>query len=96
MTITQRKNPTEASIETEVTERSLKTVFLDPLNKDAISAFSFVALSLLFIPMGLYVVGNQLNWSLEIWGVCSVIILNILMGCYSYYVYVEEKSFKIT
>ena len=81
----QREAKTEKTV-------SIKKIIQDPVNKDAVREFALISSSLILAPAILYSGRFIFNWSLEIWGVASVVVINILIAYYAYSAWVEDQK----
>lgn len=61
-----------------------------PDNREAVSKFGVISGLLLIAPLVLYFCVSHFEWSIEAWGFISVVVMNLIMGCYAYLVFLEE------
>jgi len=89
----KQRKPRRKLIPTEVPgNASFKDVVLAPQNRSAVNAFTLVSACLVLAPGLLFSLGSRYAWSVEVWGVCSVVVMNIIIGFYVYYVLMEERN----
>ena len=75
---------------------SLKQIASLSVNRPAMHAFGIVSASIALLPLILFVIGRRFEFTPETWGVVSVAMINLTIGAYAYYVYLEEKSLGLT
>ena len=62
-----------------------------PDNREAVTKFGIISSLLVIAPLILYALSDRYEWSIEKWGFITVVVMNLIMGCYAYLVYREES-----
>ena len=70
---------------------SMRALFADLLNREALIKFIVISLAIIGVPMGMSQLAERYNWSIELWGVGSVMLINVFIGIYLFVAFLEEQ-----
>ena len=75
----------------EVKQISMKELFSDLLNRETLYKFISIFVVVILTPLLMQYPSNYYGWSAEQWGIASVLTIQLFMGIYLFFAFLEER-----